>query len=492
MITENNVASAGKLENRTSPINRILRKRIILAGLIIGDLISIGTAFFLAYQIRFETLVYYSNFSAEQYRQLVLVMLPAWLLLIASFQGYSFNILFGGLQEYSRVFNALSLGAILIMMVSFFTRNDSVISRGWLVISWLLAVTLTLTMRFLFRRIVYSLRRSGFLLAPAIVVGINEEGKALADQLKNWETSGFEIKGFVDPDESSRNMVLKPFIVLGGLKDLEEIIVKEHIEEIIVAPTALNREQLLEIYQIGTRKPDITVRLSSGLFEILSTRVRVKEFAYVPLLQLSDTRITGIDMVLKTLIDYMLTIPGLILISPLLLVIAVAVKLDSHGSILYRRRVMGLNGTEFDAYKFRSMYTNGSEIIETNSDMREELEINFKLKDDPRVTRVGKFLRKWSLDELPQLFNVILGQMSLIGPRMISPPEMEKYGKWGMNLLTVKPGITGMWQISGRSDLSYEDRIRMDMNYIRNWTLWLDIFILLHTPSAVVQKKGAY
>jgi lipopolysaccharide/colanic/teichoic acid biosynthesis glycosyltransferase len=153
---------------------------------------------------------------------------------------------------------------------------------------------------------------------------------------------------------------------------------------------------------------------------------------------------------------------------------------------------MGVNGRQFDAYKFRTMYVNGDEILEVHPDLKAELALNHKLKDDPRITRVGQILRKYSLDELPQLLNVLKRDMSLVGPRMISPAEMDKYNQWGINLLTVKPGITGLWQVSGRSDVSYEERVRLDMYYIRNWTIWLDAQLLLETFPAVWNGRGAY
>jgi lipopolysaccharide/colanic/teichoic acid biosynthesis glycosyltransferase len=153
---------------------------------------------------------------------------------------------------------------------------------------------------------------------------------------------------------------------------------------------------------------------------------------------------------------------------------------------------MGLNGRQFDAFKFRTMDVNGDAILDSHPDLKAELALNHKLKDDPRITRVGGFLRKYSLDELPQLFNVLKRDMSLVGPRMISPAEMDEYNQWGINLLTVKPGITGLWQVSGRSDVSYEERVRLDMYYIRNWTLWLDIQLLLETFPAVLNERDAY
>jgi len=153
---------------------------------------------------------------------------------------------------------------------------------------------------------------------------------------------------------------------------------------------------------------------------------------------------------------------------------------------------MGVNGKKFDAFKFRTMHVNGNAILEKYPELKKELAENHKLKHDPRVTKVGAFLRKWSLDELPQLLNVLRGEMSIVGPRMISPEETEKYTKWELNLLTVRPGITGLWQVNGRSDVSYEERVRLDMYYIRNWSIWFDIQLLIQTIPAVLKRRGAY
>jgi lipopolysaccharide/colanic/teichoic acid biosynthesis glycosyltransferase len=153
---------------------------------------------------------------------------------------------------------------------------------------------------------------------------------------------------------------------------------------------------------------------------------------------------------------------------------------------------MGLNGKQFYALKFRTMATNGDEILNQYPELKEELTRNHKLKSDPRITRIGAFLRKFSLDELPQLFNVLRRDMSLVGPRMISPEEVSMYKQFDMNLLTVLPGITGLWQVSGRSDISYDERVHLDMYYIRNWSLWLDLQLLYQTLPAVLKSRGAY
>jgi lipopolysaccharide/colanic/teichoic acid biosynthesis glycosyltransferase len=195
---------------------------------------------------------------------------------------------------------------------------------------------------------------------------------------------------------------------------------------------------------------------------------------------------------LKRLVDYALVIPALIVLWPLFLGLALAVKFDSAGPIIYRRRVLGRDGRVFDAFKFRTMFVNGNDILAQHPALKAELDRNYKLKDDPRVTRVGTMLRKFSLDELPQLFNVLFQDMSLIGPRIIAPEEIEKYGANGPDLLTVMPGLTGLWQVSGRSNTSYDDRVKLDMHYVHNWSVWLDIQILFKTFPAVMKGEGAY
>lgn len=200
----------------------------------------------------------------------------------------------------------------------------------------------------------------------------------------------------------------------------------------------------------------------------------------------------SVARLLKDAMDYILAAIILALLSPLLLLLALVVKFDSPGPVLYRRRVLGRGGIEFDAFKFRTMFVNGDEILAAHPDLQARLQRDEKLKDDPRVTRSGRWMRKFSLDELPQLINVLRGQMSLVGPRMISPPELARYGEYAQERLTVKPGLTGLWQVSGRAETTYQDRVRLDIRYIRTWSLWLDLKLLLLTIPAVLKGRGAY
>jgi exopolysaccharide biosynthesis polyprenyl glycosylphosphotransferase len=325
-----------------------------------------------------------------------------------------------------------------------------------------------------------------------VIAGASGEGQALAHQLQAWDTSGLHLVGFLDDALPPGTPVVDGLSVLGPLAELPRLAEQYGVEEVVVASSSVPRQALMELAREYALSDTLNIRLSSGLFEILTTGVHVKEVGYVPLICLDKVRLNGLEVVLKTLLDWALALPGLLLLSPILLVMAAAVKLDSPGPVLHRRRVVGRKGSTFDALKFRTMYADGEARLAAHPEAHTDLATNGKLKDDPRVTRVGAVLRRWSLDELPQLWNVLRRQMSLVGPRMIVPAELEKYGKWDMNLLTVWPGMTGLWQISGRSDLGYDERVQLDMHYIRNYSIWLDLFILLRTLPAVVKGRGAY
>lgn len=222
---------------------------------------------------------------------------------------------------------------------------------------------------------------------------------------------------------------------------------------------------------------------------VQSTRMEAETIEYT---EVRESGSNQLGKILKALVDYALTIPSLVLISPLLLLIALMIKLDSPGPVVHRRRVLGMNGRIFYALKFRTMYVNGDEILAAYPRLRAKLNRNYSLESDPRLTRVGRILRQFGLDELPQLFNVLFQDMSLVGPRLITPDEIRKYGQHGEMLLTAMPGLTGLWQVSGRSDASYAERVKLDMEYIQNWSISMDLKILCHTVPAVMKGGGAY
>lgn len=469
------------------------QRRILIVALAIVDSLALLAAFRLAYILRFDLGLAYATTEGvpQHYDSVVATILPVWIIVFALMGLYDQHNLMGGIREYSLVFQSVSIGMLLVILYSFFD-TDFVVARAWLLYSWLLAFLMLALARFAIRRVVYRLRTQGLLLARAIIIGTNDEGLALAEQLNHGSSSGLRLIGFASPRVASGRRLVHGLEVLGGLDDVEDLVDRYGIEELIVATSALHRADLVELFKRFNPRPRVNLRLSSGLFEVMTTGLEVKQLAYTPLVTVHPIRYIGIDRVMKFVLDYAVAATAVTVAIPLLLAIGLAVRLDSPGPVVHRRRVLGEGGRQFDCFKFRSMHIDGDSIIADHPDLLATLASEHKLKDDPRVTRVGRFLRRTSLDELPQFFNVLRGEMSVVGPRIISPEEQAKYGHWDMNLLTVKPGITGLWQVSGRSDVSYTERINLDMNYIRNWTIWLDLQILLQTLPAVLSRRGAY
>ncbi len=489
-------ALSRKIETADAILPRRVQWPLYLASLLLVDAAGTLAAFWLAYYVRFDLFVRYFDpngaFSFERYEFLLYSMPFVWLVIFALNGLYLRGNLLGGTREYALVFRSASEGFFLIVLAGFL-EPTLVIARGWLLLAWGSTFLLVSSGRHVLRRAVYALRRRGFFITPAVIVGANQEGLQLAEQLLHWETSGLHLIGFVDKKVPATSPLFHGLVSLGPVNKLDEIIEKYHIGEVILASSAIStRDYLIDIFRRHGPTDKVNIRMSSGLYEILTTSLTVNEYAYVPLVHVNRVRLTGIDNLIKLALDYLVAVAGLVILSPLLAGVAALVKITSPGPVLYKRLVMGLKGRQFHALKFRTMVVNGDEILSQYPELGEELATNHKLKNDPRITRIGGFLRKYSIDELPQLFNVLKRDMSMVGPRMISPEEVPLYKQFDMNLLTVLPGITGLWQVSGRSDISYEERVRLDMYYIRNWSIWLDLQLLFQTIPAVLKSRGAY
>jgi len=484
---------------RLSAETLVADQRLYRLFLLIGDALVLFLAFTAAYWLRFQvgvTLVSDAVPSAGAYLSITLELIAMWLVIFALMGLYDFHNLLGGTLEYMRVANACVVGAMMVVLISF-VNPGFIVARAWLVLAWILSTAMVIGYRLLMRRLAYRARASGYFIIPTIIIGANAEAVALANQFKDKVSSGVHVVGFVDPahheGEWSAESTTHDFPVLGPLSNVIEIVLRSAAREVIVVPSALNGEQLVGISQTLAALPQVDMRLSSGLYEVFTTGMRVTTRNSVPLMSLNRLRLTTVEAGLKAMLDYGLVLVALPLLLPIFLVIYALVKFDSPGPVFYRRRVMGVGSQEFDAFKFRTMYVNGASLLAADPEKLALLQRDHKLKDDPRITKIGKLLRRTSLDELPQLINVLLGQMSLVGPRMISPAEGEKYGRMKANLLTVKPGLTGLWQVSGRSNLSYDDRVRLDMYYVRNYSIWLDVQILFfQTLPAVLKGRGAF
>lgn len=472
--------------------NRSWQQRLFVAALLLGDSVAVALALATAYFVRFDLNLSIFDESAMPSAVplwAVLFFIPPALLILALFQLYDPQYLLGGMQEYSRLLNAATLLVTVAIVLTFLFPLMRV-SRGFLALSWLFLIVALVMDRFTLRHLVYRARRHGFLTRRTLIVGSDEDARHIAEALLATPTCGAQLLGFVAEDYPVGTVLTHALSVLGSLERLPALVERLGVEEVIVS-TALHRSEIIRIFQ-NYAYGSVDVRFLPGLFEIFATGMRIKEIGSVPLVSMNRVRLSPWESAIKTAVDYMAAGLLLLLLAPVLLVVALLVKRDSRGPVFHRRRVIGRGGQLFDAFKFRTMYVNGAEILDSYPDLQNELYRTHKLKHDPRVTRLGALLRRTSFDELPQLLNVLLGQMSLVGPRMITTKEMDNYGKWRWNLLTVKPGITGLWQISGRSDVTYQERVRLDMYYIRNYTLWLDLQILWRTLPAVLKRKGAY
>jgi len=467
-------------------------QRLLIAGLVLADTCVVIISFAAAYIVRFWLglpLFDEASIRPDFYVFAVSMLVPGYLALFHIYGLYNRTNLLGGTTEYARVFNAVTIGLVLIIFVSFL-QPDFVVSRAWLLLAWGLMIALGISCRFGIRRLVYFVRRAGHFLDRTLIVGANPEGLAVAEQLIQAKTSGAQIVGFIDDYLPIGSEPLPGVPVLGTSQSFAALVTSEIVDTVVIANTAITRERLLSVYSALDALQNVEVRLVSGLFELLTTGVRIHEEGYVPMVVLNKTRIIGANLLCKTLLDYAVATITLVCLLPVFLVLAVLIKCDSPGPIFYRRRVVGQGKREIDAFKLRTMRIEGDTLL-TPAQQREIAQAG-KLKVDPRVTHLGAFLRRYSIDELPQLFNILRGEMSLIGPRMITVQELEHFGKWKHNLMTVKPGLTGLWQVSGRSDLSYEERVRLDMTYIRNYSIWLDLWILFQTIPALLLGRGAY
>jgi exopolysaccharide biosynthesis polyprenyl glycosylphosphotransferase len=463
-----------------------------IGPLFLLDAVCIALSMAAAYYLRFQLLEYTAPFSRAFYTRLTWIAVPLWLLIFAINWLYHQDHLFSGTQEYTNVVNACTAGLVGLILYSFLDRRvEQDISRGWLAIVWFTSVISVSATRFVYRQLVYYLRRQGLFVRRALVVGANEEGRAIVAQLHASPNAGVETVGFVDPTLPPGTEV-EGVPVLGNPNKLVKLVQRLGVEELIVIPTALQREELLNIYRDWGTDERVRICHSSGLYELFTNGAQVREVGFVPLVSLNRTRITGMAALMKTTLDYVGALLGIIVLSPVFLIISLLIRRDSPGPVIHRRRVVGLYGREFEAYKFRTMIPDADAYLRAHPELQEEWDRDGKIQNDPRIIPVGNFLRRYSLDELPQLFNVLKGQMSLVGPRMITPMELNHFGRWRHNLLTVKPGMTGLWQVSGRSDLSYTERVQMDMQYIRNYTVWSDLKLLFNTGRAVLKGRGAY
>ncbi|MHB0976436.1 MAG: sugar transferase [Candidatus Aquicultorales bacterium] len=448
---------------------------------------AVFVSFALALYLRFETALIPRRFplpDIRHYFELMLVMVVIWIGVFAFFGLYTRRNLFVGTEEYRRVIHAGLTGTFLTALVIFLAKEE--VSRGWVVLACVLATVGSLVMRFVFRRLrrVF-INRTGF-ASPVLMIGTNEEAIQVAESIAKDFDFGFRVAGFLG---EGRYATGAP--VLGRLEELQETVARNHIESAVVVPSAVESREIPGVLKtLGGLNVDTYV--SPSLTDILASRARVQPLGGVPLIALHSVEFSGISFLTKRAIDLAGAAAICVALSPLLAGIAVMIKLDSPGPVLFRQERGGRDGKLFRIYKFRTMVADAETRLQGLAELNEADGPLFKMKNDPRITRVGSVLRRFSLDELPQLFNVLKGEMSLVGPRPALPDEIREYSERHMQRLKTLPGMTGYWQVNGRSETSFEEMVKMDIYYIENWSPLFDFYILARTVPAVFKARGAY
>jgi exopolysaccharide biosynthesis polyprenyl glycosylphosphotransferase len=423
-----------------------------------------------------------------------LLVIAAWLALFAGHGLYDQRRLVNAWDELKLIVQAVAAGTVVAVFTAFLLRVPT--HRTWVLVTWLGCTLTVLGTRFAHRRILRGLRSAGVLVTPMLIVGAGREGREVWRALERSPHLGYRVVGFLDdsaplgPLTSATGRDLPP--VLGRTDDVREHIRAHGIQAVLVAGGSV-AEATAERVHRELAGLDVDLHLSTGLLGVAASRVAVQRVDGIPVLALRRVELTRGQQALKRVFDLAVAAGLLVVLAPVMAACAAAIKLTSPGPVLFRQRRVGKDGAVFTVHKFRSM-TADAEARLAGLLARNELDgPSFKLSDDPRVTPVGRRLRAWSLDELPQLLDVARGAMSLVGPRPQQVDEAGQVDRLDPRALArkrVKPGMTGLWQVSGRHGLAAADRLFYDLFYVENWSLALDLYVLLRTIPTVLRGSG--
>jgi exopolysaccharide biosynthesis polyprenyl glycosylphosphotransferase len=393
-------------------------------------------------------------------------------------------------DQISKIVNATATGTIVLLALTFGFR-PLVYSRLLFLEAAVLIVLLTGLSRWVKGYVEARLRRRGIGVDRVLIVGAGEVGRTVIRTIVARPELGYQIVGLVDDDPDKGHTSIGRVKGLGGLDTLADILDSESYDQVIITLPWTQHRKIMSIVQECQRKL-IRVRIVPDLFQMSLSQVDVDDLGGIPLIGVHKTVIGRWQRVLKRALDVAIVTVGGVLLAPLMGLIALAIRLDSAGSAVFRQLRVGKGGQQFWCYKFRSMHEGAENEREHLEAYNEAEGAVFKIRDDPRRTRIGRWLRRFSMDELPQIYNVLRGEMSVVGPRPPLPSEVAQYEAWQMQRLQVAPGMTGLWQVSGRSNLTFDEQCLLDIYYIENWSALLDIKILLRTVPKVFTGEGAY
>ncbi len=428
--------------------------------------------------------------SAASSGVLVLALPVVWLGAMLVARTYEERFLWVGPEEFRRVFSAAALLLATVGTVSWAFKLE--VARSFVVVALPLATLLTLAARAALRVHLHSQRARGRHVQTAVLVGHRSGVAALNAQMERDARHGYRVIGCCLPPSADDRDVFDGLPVLGGLDEVAAVVRRYEVDTVAVLPSReLDGAQLRKLgWDLEDTEAELL--LAPAVTEVAGPRVHVRPVAGLPLMHVERPEFTGVRRITKDAVDRTAAGLGVLVLLPLLVALALLVKVTSRGPVFFRHERIGRDGQPFQVLKFRSMVVDAARIELDLHEQNQGNAVQFKLRRDPRVTRIGAVMRRWSLDELPQLFNVLGGSMSLVGPRPHVTREVEQYGSDMRRRLLVKPGITGLWQVSGRSDLSWDDAVRLDVRYVENWSLAVDAVILWKTAGAVLRGSGAY
>ena len=425
---------------------------------------------------------------------------------------FNYSGVFSYTREGIKVFKAVSVSSLLTVAWAFLFRGGFAFrefsySRAVFILDFAIALVLFTAFHLGLRYIQARIREKGINLLPTLIVGTNPEAAGTIKELRERPDLGYRVIGAVAGSVTGENTEAfengQDVAVVGRVDELPDLIRAYDIQEVIITDNTIPSELLFEAMLGIGRSRRVEFRFAPSLFDLLPQKTSVEQIGVLPMVRLFREPLSEMQRFVKRLSDIIISAIALILAAPIWLAIAVMIKLDSKGPVMFRQERVGMDGRVFLCYKFRTMRVDADEGVhraayqkniggDSAANAGDEDEPLFgKVKDDPRVTRFGKRLRRSSFDELPQFLNVLKGDMSVVGPRPPIAYEVEEYDIWHRKRLDMKPGITGLWQVSGRSRLTFEEMVKIDLYYIENWSIWLDLKIILLTLPAIVRGEGA-
>lgn len=482
--------------------------------LVIADALAAAGSFIFAFYLREGVSAFASDGSfswSDQfapYGALLLFVVGIRLLSFRYCDLYRLRGEFSLVDDGIRIFKATAIGSLLIVAAAFLYRGGFQFrafsyARGVFVADFFLVLGAMIAIRFVMRSAQSFARSRQINLIPTLVVGRGPEAALFIREMRERPSLGYRVIGVVDTDAAETHPIgnYEGVPVIARLEGLPEAIRDSGANEVIIADPQVSGDALFEVMIRCGRRRGVEFRIAPSLFNCLPRKTEIDQIGVLPMIRLFREPLSSSARILKRTFDFATSALAILLLFPLWLLLAILIKLDSRGPIFYTQERVGMDGRLFLLYKFRTMIADADPELHreyqrafiagrAEANLGDAQKPTYKLFADPRITRVGKFLRRTSLDEVPQLINVLMGDMSIVGPRPPIPYEVEAYELWHRKRLDMKPGLTGLWQVSGRNRLPFEEMVRLDLFYIENWSLLLDLKIILRTGFVMIGREG--